>query len=499
MNECIGVNDHTVFVIARKLQGPHDMPDRWIVISLDALANLALGAYGSSWNATPQIDRLAAAGILWDRTVASFDDTLKVLRDCWMVPIGNVAPADGTSDWVARWRRLGRVELILGDDLSGREQTKAIADLAGQAGFDCCTTVELQLGDQPADEIASTALAQLFAALLERLQESQRPLESPVAPSALPWSILWLHSDLLARHWDAPRWLFPVDDTDENNADNVDEQSLQSPDSDDFAVDDVVAGETTAEPNEAQYGHESNDWDQSTDNWSRPIAQSFNLLPDPSFDPTLEDEVASEPGPPELVDSVVPPSYRIAPGDHPDWVMTWMQTYGCQVRLVDQLIGMLVQTIDQMGLDIGIALIGTSGFSLGQNGWIGHRVGPLASPQIHVPAILCAPVGPTLRWPALAPLASVLQQVVPGVKPISPDSWAGLSDCHSSEKMPLEARTYSNRAASAVTTDQWFFVEDNNGVRLFSKPDDRDDVNDVANRCRDIVEEFRRKLPMKME
>lgn len=475
------------------------MPDRWIVISLEALANLAIGAYGSSWNSTPHLDRLAASGIVWDRAVTPFDNTLNVLRNCWMSPIRRDHPNDDdcgtTSDWVAQWRKVGRVELMLGEALGEPEQTKAIADLAGQAGFDCCTTVEIQLGDQPADDIETTAFGQLFAALLERLQESQAAQKSPIGTSPVPWSILWLHSDLLAKHWDAPRWLFPIDDTDENYDNNSGEQSERSNDSNDPEPDNFDSDELTVEEFDIQHAHQANDLGQGPDDWSPPNAQSFDLLPDPSFDPTLDDEVDSEPGPPELVESVVPPCYRILPGDHPDWVMTWMQTYGCQVRLVDQLIGMLVQTIDQMGLDVGIALIGTSGHSLGQNGWIGHRVGPLASPQIQVPAIIRSPASPMLRWPTVASLATVIQQIVPGSKPIAPDAWALLSDCHSNEKTPLEVRTHSDRAASAITTDQWFFVEDSNGIRLYLKPDDRDDVNDIADRCRDIVEDFRKNTP----
>lgn len=456
------------------------MPDRWVVISLDAFANLAIGAYGSSWNATPNIDSMASRGITWDRAIAASDDTLQTLRECWTAPCEIPKHGDGgDADWIARCRQHGRVELILSDDSGGRDQSQRLAQLAGEVGFDRCTMVEANLGDEPSEEIESTAIAQLFAALVDRMQETPEAKEPGEAPAS-SWSVLWLHSDLLARHWDAPRWLFPVDE-----ADGPDEASDQ-PDEDDG--DEYEDAEDGAED-------EIEAFEPASDTF-RPPSYSFDLLPDPSFDPTLEDDEEQPDGPPELVDTVTPPDYRIAPDDHPDWVMTWMQTYGCQVRLVDQLIAMVAETIKQLDPGIGLAVVGTSGFSFGQNGWIGHRAGPLRSPQIHIPAIVQDPLGPMLRWPRLSSLAEVIQRIVPGHAAPSPEFWAGLSEFEprrdeatAARKTP-EVRTRSDRATSAITTDQWFFVRDEDATRLFLKPDDRDDVNDVADRCRDVVDEF---------
>jgi len=464
------------------------MPDRWIVISLDAFANLALGAYGSSWNTTPNIDSIAAGGITWDRAVVPFDDTVQTLRDCWSAPSDD--PDRG--NWIAQCLEHGHVELILGDDPAGRDQSQAIAQLAGEVGFDRCTVVEVKLGEEPSEEIESTAIAELFAALVERLQEVAEAEDSSAATGS-PWSVLWLHSDLLARHWDAPRWLFPVDQTDEA----VETSGDPYEDEDEYEGEEIEEFEVEFE--DTEFVDESLEreisFEPASENF-RPPSYAFDLLPDPSFDPTLDQESDPAAGPPELVDSVTPPGYRIAPDDHPDWVMTWMQTYGCQVRLIDQLIAMVAQAIKQLDQSIGLAVVGTSGFSFGQNGWIGHRDGPLHSPQIHVPAIVYDPSGPMLRWPRLVSLSEVVRWVVPGRAAPSPEFWAGLSgvdlrsDSESPEETAPEVRTRSDRATSAITTDQWFFVQDEAAVRLYLKPDDRDDANDIADRCRDVVEEF---------
>jgi hypothetical protein len=91
-----------------------------------------------------------------------------------------------------------------------------------------------------------------------------------------------------------------------------------------------------------------------------------------------------------------------------------------------------------------------------------------------------------------------LSRVVPGSEPLDPSTWAQLSDrpplgseaAHSRDYFPRVV-TRSDRAAKAITTAQWFFVDDGQDQKkLFLKPDDRDDVNDVASRCRDVIEEF---------
>jgi len=453
------------------------MPDRWIVISLDGLANLALGPYGSSWNSTPNLDRLAASGTTWDRVVVESDDAAKALYSFWTA-------ASGDETWLQACRHSGRAELFLAGDPAGRVQSQRIATIAGEAGFDRCTLVEVQLGEQPEEEIESTAIAQLVAALLERVQASGDD-HSPNDQPDEPWSVLWLHSDLLTRHWDAPQWLFDAD---------ADDDLTGLPSS---AVDDDDDDDDNEDDSDDEY-EADNDEDQPVED-DLPSDSVFM----PSLEPGYEEEEQDGEQPPPLVDTTTPPSYQLAADDHPDWVMTWMQTYGCQVRLIDQLIGLIVDSLSQMEQSIGLAVVGTSGMSFGQNGWIGNRVGPLRSTHIHVPVILHDRDKMLLRWPQLAAFADVSEWVRPfGVAP-GPAQWARLSESmlprhdrarEDQSSPPVDSPqvvTQSARALAVVTTAQWFYVQDSDGTqRLFLKPDDRDDVNDVADRCREVVERF---------
>ncbi len=63
-----------------------------------------------------------------------------------------------------------------------------------------------------------------------------------------------------------------------------------------------------------------------------------------------------------------------------------MHTYGCQIRLLDLLIEVLLGSL--RAEDPYVVIMGTSGFRLGQGGWIGHRPGPLRSADVHLPMIV---------------------------------------------------------------------------------------------------------------
>lgn len=410
------------------------MTQRWIVLSFDGLANLALGPYGSSWNSTPELDRLAATGVIWDRAVVPSEDLAETLTRLW-----TAAVESGT--WVDACHQRGAIELILARDPAGDgDETARLAEVANSVGIDSCTVVEVESNSAPAEDAEATVLGQLFAALIDRLGAS-----NPAVDRSDDWAVLWLHSDFLIRQWDAPRWLFPIDDEDE----------LTEPE------------------------NPADEWlDSEVENSDSPA----------------EGEHAESP--PPLISTVRPPACRLDAESHPDWVTTWMQTYGCQVRLIDHWIGYLLDVLAHDGRNIGVAILGTSGFALGQDGWVGHRVGPIISPQIQVPVIIHTPGMMPLRWPALESLERVAPWLVPQTddapSPISglasPRAWA---DAVASQGQGTLVQTTSPRAARVLTTPEWFFVRQHDGrTRMFLKPDDRDDVNDIADRCSEIVAEL---------
>ncbi|MCG8653791.1 MAG: hypothetical protein MI861_28390 [Pirellulales bacterium] len=246
--------------------------------------------------------------------------------------------------------------------------------------------------------------------------------------AAGPWSVLWIHSRFLSQCWDAPRELFPSE-----------EEAWDEPPEDDF--------------------------------------------PDPQL-PDSAAAVTDAELPPPIFDSVTPPHFKLDDRDHPDLITSWMRTYGCQIRLVDLLLEVLLQSIRVE--DPLVVLAGTSGFSLGQNGWIGHAAGPLRSWDLRLPMVVsdCGPIRSPHNTPSDS-LGQILANLAlrPG-QAITPSHW-----CRAEDEFDARIVTQSQRAQAAITSAGWFYVRDqDSSEHLFLKPDDVDDTNDVGRLRRDVIE-----------
>lgn len=396
-----------------------------VVVSLDGLATSALGCYGSSWNTTPAIDRLASQGTLWDRMIASSADPLAVLES-WLLP-------DGDADWLHAWSAGGTLELLTDDPRVSVAGLGDRFDRVHLVDADAATTATAA-GDELSGggaeiELAETQFARLVAAALDRHRQPE------------PWQVLWLHGCSLTHNWDAPRSLFPIDDA-----------------------------EVEQEPVE------------------------FELETD------YLDEHEEEQKIPPIFHQQAPPCVQIDEGTHPDLVTSWMRTYGCQVRCVDLVISLLQETLADV--DPIFVLLSTSGYSLGQNGWIAHQQGPLRSCHLRLPAILAS--GPPIRSPRVTSsdqIPSLLIQLAqtPQPTPLPPDQW--IRD--DGEYEPSVVTRTSDRSRVAVSTSRWFFARNTDDAggspseSLFLKPDDVEDANDIGRRqhetkqmMREIAGEF---------
>lgn len=242
-----------------------------------------------------------------------------------------------------------------------------------------------------------------------------------------PWSVMWIHSNFLTRCWDAPRELYPVEQLD--------------------------GDEGRLAPEEADFESEDD---------------------------------RSEESPLELLfDTTEVPRIELGANDHPDWVSSWMRTYACQVRLVDVLTEILLESIQ--AIDPWFVLLGTSGFRLGQGGWIGANAETLRSADIHLQLVV-SDLG-TIRCPRLnssSVIPSILTDLASDPFELTPQQLSSELDQAS------EVVTESRRAMRAVTTPEWFYVQDNDhSEHLFLKPDDVEDFNDVARVREEVTREFR--------
>ena len=330
--------------------------------------------------------------------------------------------------WLESWKQFGSTVLI-SDSGDGDIADQGMPDHE-TTGFD--TVVQLRstekIPDYPADEIDETRIAAQMAAAIE--QDSLADGD---------WSLMWLHTNVLTQCWDAPRSLFPIDEIefDDEFDDEPIEFAEQEVPAEIFQVDEVVPA----------------------------IMAGCEV---PKIDLSQQSSAQNRQG----------------TGTHPDLINSWMRTYGCQVRLLDLMIEILFQSM--LREDVRIMILGTSGFSLGQNGFVGHRMGPLRSCDCRLPIIISDT--PPVRMPSPTPdtnLPSILRSLGRAETDwCGPDRWI-----ENSEDSSDPVRTHSDRAEDAVTNDGWFYVRDcDRSEHLFLKPDDVEDHNDVARLRPDVVE-----------
>lgn len=338
---------------------------------------------------------------------------------------------DKDSDWSRAARDAAPLVLMTDDATLMDHSCVGLFDQAtlidSEDGAD--DTAETPGSEEPKDEIESTRFGRLVASAIERSLAGSESVEN------VDGGVLWLHSDFLSRCWDAPRYLIGESDDEE-------------------------------------------------DDWTEPEDEASLIIEDEAS------QVASGDRLPSVFATTNVPDVRTGDQDDPDLVMTWMRTYACQIRLVDQLLEVMRQAFASESLTMILTSVG--GFSFGQNGYIARRRGPLRSCHIQLP-LIASSQGPVRQGPVRQGLVTgteclseVLGRIMVGEPVLPVESWNQTND----EFHPLVV-TRCSGGTPAKTSPNWFLTRDGeDDLRLFLKPDDIDDVNDVARLRRDVVDEL---------
>lgn len=416
------------------------MPRSLIVLTFDALATSPLAAYGCSWLESPGLNRLAASSLVFDRIVAASTSP----RDCLA---GFLRDRVSGASVAAAAAAAGMTTLLFTDSPEATE-------LGGGDAFEQCVQVdgfafESETGDDSgvADEIEETQFARLLAAALAHREKLG---DAPV--------LLWIHSSSLAWCWDAPLALRTADEHGEQEE----------------------FGEQYSEEYSEYGADEEGDFD--------------------GLDPESAAEVEA------ARQSDVPPNFRLADDADPDLMLAWMAAYGGQIRAIDALLEVLLDTIEE-GPETDLVLASTSGFALGEHRWLGPTAGPPHSPRIQLPLIIRRTGGAPLRSLHLASsdrLAPTLIEMIGGeesagggaslLRDAAPERWAAAPD----PLAPILETVAETGTASAAegsilkTAPGWFYRRDAEGDdHLYLKPDDRNDINDIADLKPEVVQRFR--------
>ncbi len=395
-----------------------------LILTFEGFTPVVLSAYGGNFGATPNLDRMAAAGWLVDRAITTRRRGI-----------------DNLAAWLAaEWPAAG-ITLIT--------DSPAAANVIDERTVGEIQTIDNQPvgAAKPAGD-AETSLGQLLAAAAERLDDPDRP-----APE-----VLWLHSDFLVRRWDGAT---PVDTA---FATLDDEPEID--DRPDWTVD-LHNGEATDEE-----------------------LHTMRIAADALLPADQEDDEPLLPIP--RLDVTEPPSLAIGDDDDPDLMVTWGQTYADQVALIDRLVPLTAALAAMFPGGAATRVIaGTSGFSLGQNGWISATEGPLRSGSIEVPWIVVPVPAPTdrvaMRLPGPVAADGLIDQLCGRRIDDGFDAWVE-AVAHRGDEMSAAVRTEEAGRPVATTTRGWFHNVDDG--TLFLKPDDRFDANNIADRRPDVVDQF---------
>jgi hypothetical protein len=201
---------------------------------------------------------------------------------------------------------------------------------------------------------------------------------------------------------------------------------------------------------------------------------------------------ADDPDPPRFVQ---PPAEWIAPESiDPDQLLGWQQSAAAQVLLIDECLGVFLDVLEasEIGRSSLLGLVSPRGCGLGEHGLVGGG-GQLFSESVHVPLMLRLPGD---EFSLAAARSSNLISV--GVLNSIVEAWfdedrSVLKQCLAAvdnvlPKKHAEVILISSNEQDSLQTHAWKLIRSKmGGVQLFAKPDDRCEVNDVSDRCPEVV------------
>jgi hypothetical protein len=223
-----------------------------------------------------------------------------------------------------------------------------------------------------------------------------------------------------------------------------------------------------------------------------------------------------DPPPPSAVE---PPDGPVPVDCDPDLIQGWIWAYAGQVALLDLVLGAVWESWQQLREPALLVVMGTRGYALAEHGHWGHSGATLHSERLQVPLLVAANtldlanirsqqlVQPQhvfqtlLDWfgvdhPRRDPARSLLALPDRDVR-IEGSLWPPLAVARCGEAWALRTPVWHACTQAPVPPAQQAVSQHGVGAatesaawRLYLKPDDRWEVNDVADRCPEVVAEL---------
>lgn len=161
----------------------------------------------------------------------------------------------------------------------------------------------------------------------------------------------------------------------------------------------------------------------------------------------------------------------------PDLKQSVAEAYSGGVSVLDEALSGLLAFLQKEELDRTTILLFTSarGFSLGEH----HRIGSsdeLYGENVHLPLFIRFPDGAFAGFRS----QTLLQPA---------DIWELLTHKNLPEE-PAEIHPFLRIGNTVIVTPDWYIYQKPSGDELYVKPDDRWEINNVANRCPQVLEQM---------
>jgi arylsulfatase A-like enzyme len=408
-----------------------------ICLLVDRLHIGFLGAYGNAEIETPAFNRLASESFLADRFYVDTTDPVRQSRSWWRG--AHVFAQNATPTIMSQLNAAGYRTVLVTDD-------PEIAYSPDAGDFSDVQLLPSSKNTEPCDEIDETHLCGMLATVAATAES--------LALSGAPYC-LWCHLRGFEEIWDFPLFLR-----------------------------EKYCGEGDPEPYAG-------------------ITPPFFQCKKQNAEHGMTENTSSD----------------LSPDQMDDYRQAVVSAYSGGVTMFDELLEMLVAPLrdGELSSETLFLLAGTRGVLFSEHGIIGippadpTLTEPLASSLVQVPLVVRFPdgFGATVRSDALLQppdvtrlLCEWLELSLPGALRNTTSAGPNMLDVIREVPQNLRDRVLivassGEMAISCLVTPSWFLQEldssatdTDNRFALYVKPDDRWDINNVADRCVEIVEQL---------
>lgn len=464
-----------------------------IVFALHGCPAGRLGLYGNELAATPNLDRVAAEGVVFDRHVSDCPDPAAARR-AWRTGRHQFPPAPPAGAEAAASPPGG----VPTPGEPDRNPPDLLDLLRGRGVHTILIRANRPQNDAPSEFYAGWA--EVFDARPEPAGGGRAAALHAALPGVLdrlaahPDWLLWIETDRFLPPWEVPQDVFEVyvDDLIESEGDDGSPvESARADDATESEGDDGPDGPPDEEGEEEGEGA-----DEDADE--------------------IEDEADEEDvGPAEEAEPVEPWTDPTPGWFDADDLASWEllhRSLAAATTTFDADLGDVFDRLRDRGLaDAAWVVTSDAGYPLGEHGLIGPFRPWLHEEAVHVPLVVRLPgaAGAGMRSAALtqpADLAPTLLGLFGVPAPLGLDGhdlrplWDGTADAV--RPCAVSGWAVGPAAEWAIRTPDWALLlpaaphpdDDPRPVMLFEKPDDRWEVNDLRSRHLEVAEELEARL-----